>query len=83
MFADLRTRYLDVLAECARTVSNNGWLEQTLDAAATLVAEPSRQDAVKPYTDEEHDEAVAFLRSFARERPAFIVRAVALARAER
>jgi len=82
-FADLRTRYLDVLDDCARLLANSGWLEQAIDQAAALVADAARQDRVKPYTDDQHDAAVAFLHSFARERPVFVLHAVASARMER
>jgi spore coat protein CotH len=82
MFSDLRTRYLDVLDQCAGAISASDWLEQAIDQAAMLVAEPARQDTVKPYSEDEHDAAVAFLRSFARERPMFLLRAVATTRAE-
>lgn len=82
-FADLRTRYLDVIAECAKALSNNDWLAQTIDAAASLVSDAARQDPVKPYTNDQHDAAVDFVRSVARERPSFLLRAVASARAER
>jgi spore coat protein CotH len=82
-FADLRMRYLDVLGDCARMLANSGWLEQATAEAAALIADAARHDPVKPYTDAQHDAAVGFVQFFARERPVFVLRAVASAKMER
>lgn len=80
---DLRTRYLDALDECARAAAEGGWLEAEISRLASLVSVAIREDRVKPYSDEQHDAAVAYLVEFARQRPGFVVQQVMTARAGR
>lgn len=80
-FADLRTRFLQMLERCAQSVSS-GWLDAAITDISALVADAARQDPLKPYSDEDRTSAVAFLHTFARERPGLVLRAVAHARGE-
>ena len=80
---DLRARYLDVLEQCARTAALGGWLEDEIARLAAVVSGAVRDDPVKPYTNDQHDAAVASLIQFARQRPAFVLGAVGAARASR
>lgn len=78
--AELRALYLDVLEQCARAASDGGWLErEMLDSAATI-AQSAAEDPLKPYSNEVHDAAVAFLIEFARRRPALVRAEVGRAR---
>lgn len=79
-FADLRALYLDVLERCARSASEDGWLEAEIARADSLIKDAVYEDAAKPFSNEEYDEAVAFMREFARRRPAFVLDAVATVR---
>jgi spore coat protein CotH len=79
----LRARYLDALEQCARTAALDGWLEDEIARLAAVVSEAVHDDPVKPYTNAQHDAAVAYLIQFARERPPFVLGAVGAARAGR
>lgn len=80
MFADLRALYLDVLEECARSAAQDRWLETEILRARSLIFDAAREDASKPFSNEELDEATAHLVSFAQRRPAFVRAEVAKAR---
>jgi spore coat protein H len=80
---DLRTRYLDALDECARAAVEGRWLDAEISRLASLVSPAIRGDRAKPYSDEQHDAAVAYLVEFARQRPGFVVQQVMTARAGR
>lgn len=79
-FPDLRTRYLDVLEQCARSAAEGGWLESEVDRAAALITPIASADQRKQYSNEEFVAAVAHLREFARRRSGFVVQEVARAR---
>ena len=81
-FEDLRTQYLNVLEQCARA-ADGGWLEGEIRRLASLVSPAIREDPVKPYSNDQHDAAVAFVIEFARQRPRSILEQVAAARAGR
>ena len=80
---DLRARYLDVLEQCARAAADGGWLETEIRRLAGIVSPAIREDPVKPYSNEQHDTAVAFLIEFARQRSRSVLEQVAAARAGR
>lgn len=82
MFEDLRTKYLDMLEQCARA-ADGGWLEGEIRRLAGLVSPAVREDPFKPYSNEQHDTAMAFLIEFARQRPRSVLEQVAAARAGR
>jgi spore coat protein CotH len=79
-FEDLRTRYLDVLEQCARVALSEDWLIQEVDRLAALVTDAVHADPRKPFTNDAFTEAVAFMRDFARRRPAFVLAEVAASR---
>lgn len=79
-FADLRTLYLDVLAQCARAAAEDRWLETEIADADRLIRDAALADAGKPASNEEYELAVAHLLSFARRRPAFVLDEAAKAR---
>lgn len=80
---DLRARYLDVLEQCARAAADGGWLETEIRRLAGIVSPAIREDPLKPYSNEQHDAAVAFLIEFARQRSRSVLEQVAAARAAR
>lgn len=73
----LRGRYLDVLEQCARSALEDNWLVTEIDRQASLIDAVAKQDTKKLQTNDEFDQAVAFLREFARIRPAQVLDAVA------
>src|SRR5687767_1914936 len=79
-FPDLRTLYLDVLEQCARAAAQDRWLEAEIDQAYQLIRDAVYQDSTKPSSNEDYEAAVAHLMSFAKQRPAFVLNAVANAR---
>lgn len=80
---DLRDLYLSVLERCARSAAEDNWLHAEIDRASRLIQAAARDDAAKPFSNDEHERAVAFLEEFARQRPAFVLREVARARGTR
>lgn len=79
-FGDLRTLYLDVLERCARSAMEDDPLAAQVDRLAELVAQAALDDPRKQFSNERFGEQIEFLRAFARERPAFVLREVARAR---
>ena len=79
-FADLHERYLQKLEECVRLAVEDDWLSTEVDRMVTLVTSAAYADRWKRDTNEAFDEATAFLREFARRRPADVARDIALAR---
>jgi spore coat protein CotH len=79
-FGDLRTLYLDVLERCARAALEEGWLGALVESAASVIERAALDDPNKPFSNERFSEEVEFLRVFARERPAFVLREVARTR---
>jgi spore coat protein CotH len=49
-----------------------GWLEREIDRTLALIQQAMYTDPNKPYTNQEFDEATVALRTFARERGAFV-----------
>jgi spore coat protein CotH len=79
-FPDLRTLYLDVLEQCARAAAQDRWLETEIYQAHQLIRDAVYEDSTKRSSNEEYEAAVAHLMSFAQQRPAFVLDAVANAR---
>lgn len=79
-FDDLRALYLSVLERCARSAVEGNWLEAEITHASALIQAAAYDDIVKPFSNDEYDLAVAFLKQFARQRPAFVLQEVARAR---
>jgi spore coat protein CotH len=74
-YDDLRALYLKKLRQCAQ-VAGGGWLQKQIVASASLIAEAVREDVSKPYSNEEFDAAVKFLKKFARQRSGFVVKEI-------
>jgi spore coat protein CotH len=74
-YPDLRAYYFQMLETCAALAG--GWLEQEIVARANLIRDAVYADPGKNYTNEEFEAAIAFLRAFAGNRPAFVLADVA------
>ncbi len=82
--------YLDTMTACAAMVvepyskdSPTGWFEGEVLREAAQVREAVYSDRHKPYPDSDFDEAMLRLPSFGKTRAAFVLEAVAKARAAR
>ena len=86
-YRDLYDLYLETLtaaaAAAAETVPGDarGWLERELDRDLLQIRDAVLSDTLKPFTNEEFEAEVAALRTFAQQRPAFVLAEVAQARA--
>ncbi len=77
--ADLKNLFLDTQLQCADAVAEvptdsapgdtRGWLEREVDRQHALIDLAVQADPQKPYTNDEFQAAVQFLREFARQRP--------------
>jgi spore coat protein CotH len=79
-YPDLKDRYLQVLEQCARRAQDDEWLAAAVESAVTMIAPAARMDVRKQYSNDEFDEAVAFLRQFARDRSALVLAEIAAIR---
>ena len=79
-FGDLRTLFLDVLENCARSAVQDQWLENEIAGAHQLIRAAAYADSAKRSSNEEYEIAIAHLMSFARLRPAFVLDEVAKSR---
>lgn len=79
-FGDLRSLFLDVLESCARSATQDRWLETEIAQAQQLIRDAAYEDGGKRSSNEEFDLAVEHLISFAQLRPAFVLGEVAKAR---
>ena len=77
---DLRALYLDVLERCARSAAEEGWLVAEIVRVHELIKTAAYEDPVKPFSNDEYEQAVAHLVSFAQNRSAFVVDQVAKSR---
>lgn len=82
-FDDLRERYLEKLEDCVRLATEGDWLTNEVDRVVSLVTTAAYADRWKRDSDEVFDEATAFLREFARRRPADVTRDIATLRQTR
>jgi spore coat protein CotH len=69
---DLRSLYLNVLDECARRASEDDWLVTEVETTAALVSDAAHADPLKQFSNAHFDAGIAFLREFARQRPAVV-----------
>jgi len=76
-FEDLRTRYLDTLAACARAAADEDWLLNEITRSSALIADAAHQDTRKLFSNEEFDAGVEFVKAFAAERPPFVLASLA------
>jgi spore coat protein CotH len=79
-FPDLWLLYLDVLERCARSAAENGWLENEIVRISAVVRNSAYEDTLKQFSNEEYDQAVAFLVEFARRRSGYVLEEVRKAR---
>jgi hypothetical protein len=86
-YPDLYNLYLDTLLECVRSVDppatgGPGWMESEIEREYLQIRDAARADPVKPFSNDEFENAVDFLRLFARSRGAFVADEVARARSQ-
>jgi hypothetical protein len=79
-FDDLRVLYLAVLERCAQRALEDGWLEQEILRASTLIRPSVYEDSFKPNSNEEFEQAISYLIAFARQRSISVLEQVAQAR---
>lgn len=85
-YADLRELFYDTLLACATSAistadvttpgETRGWMEREVEREYEQIRDAARSDPDKPYTNEDFEKAVEAMRTFARERSAFVTRAV-------
>jgi spore coat protein H len=80
-YPDLKTLYLDTLANCARMAGRERWMYLEIAATVAVIADAVAEDTLKPYTDEDFASAVSYLRTFARRRPLLVLQELAKIRA--
>jgi spore coat protein CotH len=80
-YRDLLELYLEVLERCAYAAAEDGWLENEITRASTLIAPHVEADTRKQFSSDEFDQAVVLLQEFARARSAYVLREVAKLRA--
>ena len=89
----LRTLFLDTLAECARSASEpivdtpestpadtRGWLEREVEREYSQIRDATLADTTKTFSNADFEAAVEAMRIFARQRSAFVTSEVAAAR---
>jgi spore coat protein CotH len=79
-FDDLRALYLDVLEASARAALEEEWLWTQIERLLPVIEAAAIEDPRKQFSNELFAAQVEFLRAFARERPAFVLREVSRAR---
>ncbi len=88
-YDDLQRAWLDALDACVSTSlepdvdlpAEGGWLDREVEREYAQIRVAALADPVAPYSDEQFEQAVEDLRTFARVRPAFVAAEVAAARA--
>lgn len=82
-FPDLRAQYLEVLKECVRLSQEDDWLMELIVRASSLIRPAVYSDERKPWSNEQFEESLRQLVSFASLRPDIVSRAVAAAERSR
>ncbi len=86
---DLRNMYLDTLLACAKSVSaldpeapgdTRGWMEREIQREYAQIKDLVYSDTQKPFTNEQFEQEVETLKTFARERPKYLEAEVAKVR---
>jgi spore coat protein CotH len=82
-YPDLYNLYLDTLLECAAVVEDRhdtdtglNWLEREVERVYAQIREAALADPVKPFTNDQFEEAVEGLRMFASHRAGSVMRQV-------
>lgn len=76
-YGDLFDRYLRTLEDGARMLASGGWLSAEIERLRALIGEAAYADTRKPWSNEDFETAVQFLREFATVRPARVLEEVA------
>jgi len=89
-YPDLRSYFLDTLLECATVATEipadslptdtRGWMERELERQYGLINAAVQADPTKPYTNDQFQSSVDFMRSFVQQRPGFVTTQVAASR---
>lgn len=92
-YSDLRDVFYDTLLACAKsaistedvktTTETRGWMEREVEREYAQIKDAARLDVDKPFSNDDFEKAVDDLRTFSRERSAFVTTSVATARATR
>jgi spore coat protein CotH len=76
-FEDLWNLYLATLEEAIGQATVDDWLAFEIERLWELIEPAARADDHKPFSNAELEEAIAFLRAFAAERPRFVANEIA------
>jgi hypothetical protein len=89
-YPDLKSQFLDTLLECATVATAippdsvasdiRGWLEREVERQYGQINAAVQADPTKPYSNDQFQAAVGFLRSFVQQRPGFVRDQVAASR---
>jgi spore coat protein CotH len=74
---EFRTTYFDTAEAAARLMAEENWLEAEIDRMLAVIDAAVRVDTRKQFSNDLFDSDIAFLREFARERPAFLIDEIA------
>ena len=75
-YPDLRELFLQTIERCARTATEEDWLSSEIEAQVSLISASVREDRRKQFSNDEFDQAIEFLREFARARPSLALEEV-------
>ena len=76
-YPDLRSVFLKVAEDCARSAAQDGWLAAEVDRVAALITDTAHGDSLKQYSNVDFDQHVELLRQFARTRPDIVLQELA------
>ena len=79
-YPELYALYLDTLTQIANSAAEGNWLENEIQREYQQVRDAARADTSKPYTNDDFENAVQGLLTFARNRSAQVLGQVAAAR---
>jgi hypothetical protein len=79
-YPDLRTLYLDTLAQCAQSALQDDWFASELARNAALITQAVHDDTRKQFDNDAFDAEIQALTIFAQARPGFVLQAVVHAR---
>lgn len=68
----LRALYLQVLEDCARATAVDGVLNAEIERALLVVDAAVREDSLKPFSNEAHEQGITAMREFARSSSAIV-----------
>jgi spore coat protein CotH len=79
-FPDLRALYLQKLEDCARAALEDDWLFNQIAGSAALIRDAALADSRKPFSNDDFESSVSWMRDFGRRRSEYVLEAVAEAR---